>query len=340
MSFGGRLTLVKSVLGSLPLYYFLMFRGSVLSSFGEGGLNVGSLRAKNLALLDKKKETSVMDIGGWVNNRWVWEWDWGSIEVGARALRGRLPVRVELDRRGIDLDSVLYPSCNDSVETCAHSLITCDLARSVWDKTFNWWKVGGFNAFSVDEVFSLNGNINVPIFFARVWQAVLWTTRYFIWKERNVRVFGNKSSSTNKIFQDIQLKSYEWIVRRSNKYKVIDWQQWLKDPIKGEQNWWKHCVLFIQWDSILNYREKLELYDEDETEVLELIIQKTEYSPYDGCVRYKSKSDTIFKSYQKHQKKKATRKLNEELITEAVNEYEKHGCDALHGIPYTSYKSK
>ncbi|GKD86911.1 hypothetical protein Tco_1358065, partial [Tanacetum coccineum] len=87
-------------------------------------------------------------------------------------------------------------------------------------------------------------------------------------------------------------------------------------------------------------KEKLELYDEDETEVLELIIQKTEYSPYDGCVRYKSKSDTIFKSYQKHQKKKATRKLNEELITEAVNEYEKHGCDALHGIPYTSYKSK
>ncbi|GKC85030.1 reverse transcriptase domain, reverse transcriptase zinc-binding domain protein [Tanacetum coccineum] len=180
-------------------------------------------RFPRLYYLDRKKKTSVMDI-----------WAWGSMEVGARALRGRLPVRVELDRRGIDLDSVLCPSCNDSVETCAHSLITCDLARSVWDKTFNWWKVGGFNAFSVDEVFSLNGNINVPIFFARVWQAVLWTTRYFIWKERNVRVFGNKSSSTNKIFQDIQLKSYEWIVRRSNKYKVIDWQQWLKDPINEE----------------------------------------------------------------------------------------------------------
>ncbi|GJV13200.1 hypothetical protein Tco_1354741 [Tanacetum coccineum] len=82
MSFGGRLTLVKSVFGSLPLYYFSMFRvplsvmknlesirknffcggsgggnklswvkwGSVLSSFW-GGLNIGSLRAKNLALL-------------------------------------------------------------------------------------------------------------------------------------------------------------------------------------------------------------------------------------------------------------------------------------------------
>ncbi|GJU25341.1 hypothetical protein Tco_1163962 [Tanacetum coccineum] len=85
MSFGGRLTLVKWVLGSLPLYYFSMFRvplsvlknlesirntffwgwsgdgkkiswvkwDLLLSSFGAGGLNIWSLRAKNLALLGK-----------------------------------------------------------------------------------------------------------------------------------------------------------------------------------------------------------------------------------------------------------------------------------------------
>ena len=148
-----------------------------------------------------------------------------------RPLRGKLPVRVELDRRGVDLDSVLCPCCNNIVETCAHSLITCDLARSVWDKTFNWWKVGVVNAFSMDEFFSSNGNVNVPILLARVWQAVIWTTRYFISKEINTRVFGNKISSTNKIFQDIQLKSYELISQRSNKYKAIDWQHRLIDPI-------------------------------------------------------------------------------------------------------------
>ncbi|GKD52396.1 reverse transcriptase domain, reverse transcriptase zinc-binding domain protein, partial [Tanacetum coccineum] len=48
-----------------------------------------------------------------------------------RALRERLLVRVELDRRGIDLDSVLCPSCNNILEACADSLITCDLAMSV-----------------------------------------------------------------------------------------------------------------------------------------------------------------------------------------------------------------
>ena len=59
-----------------------------------------------------------------------------------RALKGRLPVCDALDRRGIDLDSVLCPSCNNGVETCAHCLTTCGLAMSVWEKIFNCWKVG------------------------------------------------------------------------------------------------------------------------------------------------------------------------------------------------------
>ncbi|GKC30595.1 RNA-directed DNA polymerase, eukaryota, reverse transcriptase zinc-binding domain protein [Tanacetum coccineum] len=126
-----------------------------------------------------------------------------------RALKGRLPVREELDKRGIDLDSVLCPSCTNAVESCAHSLVTCDLAMSVWDKIFSWWKTVCVNAFSVSEIFSSFGNGDVPSNIVRVWQAVIWTSGYFIWKERNTRVFGNKISSTNKIDQDIQLKCYE-----------------------------------------------------------------------------------------------------------------------------------
>ncbi|GKC05791.1 reverse transcriptase domain, reverse transcriptase zinc-binding domain protein [Tanacetum coccineum] len=200
-------------------------------------------RFPRLYHFDRRKEVNVMERGVWVDNKWIWVWDWVRSIRGRelsrlieektlvsdnggqetfwnklvpkkvnifiwRALRGRLPVRVELDRIGVDLDFVLCPSCKNSVETCTHSLITCDLAMGVWDKIFNWWKVGLVNAFSIDEFFSLNGNVNVPIYFARVSQAVIWTTGYFIWKERNARVFGNKLSSTNKIVQVIQLKSY------------------------------------------------------------------------------------------------------------------------------------
>ncbi|GJW03798.1 RNA-directed DNA polymerase, eukaryota [Tanacetum coccineum] len=166
-----------------------------------------------MGMIDRRKEGSVMDKGSWVNDVWCWKWEWVRNIRGidgdgrklkmssSRAFKGRLPVRVELDRRGIDLDSVLCPCCNSVVESCANSLVTCDLAMSVWEKVFIWWKMGTVNALSIDEFFSSLGNVNVRSAFVRVWQAVIWTTGYFIWKERNARVFGNKVTSTNKIMQ-------------------------------------------------------------------------------------------------------------------------------------------
>lgn len=85
LSIGGRLTLTKSVLSSLPIYYLSLFRAplntadllekirrrffwgfkddergmswfnwkTVMCPFNKGGLGIGSIRAKNLALLGK-----------------------------------------------------------------------------------------------------------------------------------------------------------------------------------------------------------------------------------------------------------------------------------------------
>ncbi|GJW94997.1 hypothetical protein Tco_0174669 [Tanacetum coccineum] len=117
------------------------------------------------------------------------------------------------------------------VESCEHSLVLCSMAMGVWEKIRRWWKLGGVSAFSIRDIFYLNGDVNLPNNSRLLWQAVLWTSWYFIWKERNNRVFKAKVSSANKIVQDIQLKSFEWITRRSNK-NSIDWIQWLWDPRK------------------------------------------------------------------------------------------------------------
>nr|GEX46885.1 protein kinase-like domain, beta-lactamase/transpeptidase-like protein [Tanacetum cinerariifolium] len=51
-----------------------------------------------------------------------------------RALKRRLSVRVDLDRRVIDVDSVLCRSCKNVMETYALCLVTCNLATSEWEK--------------------------------------------------------------------------------------------------------------------------------------------------------------------------------------------------------------
>nr|GEU36949.1 reverse transcriptase domain, reverse transcriptase zinc-binding domain protein [Tanacetum cinerariifolium] len=62
-----------------------------------------------------------------------------------------------------------------------------------------------------------------------LWQAVLWVTGYYIWKKRNDQVFKNKGDSAVRVFHEIQLRSFEWISRRS-KNRNFSWEKWIEIP--------------------------------------------------------------------------------------------------------------
>ena len=58
-----------------------------------------------------------------------------------RARLGRLPTRVELDKRGIDLDSILCARCGNEVESIDHALFRCEPVNKLWSLIGKWWKV-------------------------------------------------------------------------------------------------------------------------------------------------------------------------------------------------------
>ncbi|GJY70867.1 hypothetical protein Tco_0474570 [Tanacetum coccineum] len=82
--------------------------------------------------------------------------------VEEKTFKGRLSVREELDKSGIDLDSTLCPCFDSVVELCIHSLVLRNFSTSVWEKVFSWWKLGSVNAISIGELFSSNGNVDIP----------------------------------------------------------------------------------------------------------------------------------------------------------------------------------
>ena len=51
----------------------------------------------------------------------------------------KIPTRVNLDRRGIDIGSVLCPVCGSDVETINHLFFTCDMVVDLWDLVARWW---------------------------------------------------------------------------------------------------------------------------------------------------------------------------------------------------------
>ncbi|GJR92339.1 RNA-directed DNA polymerase, eukaryota, reverse transcriptase zinc-binding domain protein [Tanacetum coccineum] len=50
----------------------------------------------------------------------------------------RLPHRLNLSLRGLDIDSIMCPLCNNHVESNAHVFFSCDIARDVWSLVRGW----------------------------------------------------------------------------------------------------------------------------------------------------------------------------------------------------------
>ncbi|XP_071714776.1 uncharacterized protein [Rutidosis leptorrhynchoides] len=141
-----------------------------------------------------------------------------------RALKKRLQVRVELDKRGIDLDNSL-----PHIESVDHSIIFFKYALEIWERLFRWWGLGSFSSYSLIEIINEDSNISASTHGSKIWQATKWVCAYIIWKNRNNKTFKRKCFIGPVTLSEIQVMSFEWISKRS-KLKNLDWLVWLTNP--------------------------------------------------------------------------------------------------------------
>ncbi|GJR37348.1 RNA-directed DNA polymerase, eukaryota, reverse transcriptase zinc-binding domain protein [Tanacetum coccineum] len=104
----------------------------------------------------------------------------------------RLPSRVNLDHRGIDLDSLRCPICNDYIETETHVFVNCSLARCIWKDVFSWWQLPDTSFTNLDDLFSLHDRVTMESklkpFFDVVVNASIWS----LWSYKNKVLFNIK----------------------------------------------------------------------------------------------------------------------------------------------------
>ncbi|XP_071685904.1 uncharacterized protein [Rutidosis leptorrhynchoides] len=139
----------------------------------------------------------------------------------------RLPVKIELDKRGIDLHSVRCPVCDDDLESLDHALVSCKHAKKIWDRIHKWWNLSFSSPFFLEDLISLSRPVscNAP----EIWQALKWIGLYCIWKNCNNLVFKGKPWSAPMIFNEIQSIYFLWMSNRV-KEKCFDWLTWLSNP--------------------------------------------------------------------------------------------------------------
>lgn len=103
------------------------------------------------------------------------------------ALKGRLPVRVDLEKKGIDLHTKLCSLCNNQIETsgaCSNSMWRLN---KVVGEHFPVVGLGLVDVFNIN-MFYHTGNPTMSKTSKVLWGSVVWVAGYFLWKNRNTYV--------------------------------------------------------------------------------------------------------------------------------------------------------
>ncbi|GKC77289.1 RNA-directed DNA polymerase, eukaryota [Tanacetum coccineum] len=120
-----------------------------------------------------------------------------------RARRERLHTRVNLSRRGVLLDSHLFPLCNAAMEDVQHVFFRCDVARVVLRKICRWWDLDGQEicSFSDWDAWFLSFRLSSRL--KSILEGVFYVAWWRIWRLRNQLVFDASPPNRSTIFDDI-----------------------------------------------------------------------------------------------------------------------------------------
>ncbi|GJY60883.1 RNA-directed DNA polymerase, eukaryota, partial [Tanacetum coccineum] len=141
----------------------------------------------------------------------------------------RLPHRLNLSLRGLEIESLRCPSCYTGIESADHIFFTCSLAKEVWRLIFKWGEFSAqqLNSFSYCRSWlgSFSGSKIKCDHLLVINVATCWT----LWKYRNAIIFSSHQMRKCDIFDNIRLVSFSWLKNRGN--HLSNWQDWLKTPL-------------------------------------------------------------------------------------------------------------
>jgi len=146
-----------------------------------------------------------------------------------RAILNRLPIRINLAKRGVMVSSDLCPFCNSLRETESHVLLSCTFSQRVWDMCDNWVGSSNVRANNIEHHFlnfynfKLNAKQNKK--WKSMWVAIMWE----IWIHRNKVVFNGGKIDHLEVFGMAQLRAWEWFKYRNKKFSH-SYPEWILNP--------------------------------------------------------------------------------------------------------------
>ncbi|KAJ0834798.1 putative reverse transcriptase zinc-binding domain-containing protein [Helianthus annuus] len=161
------------------------------------------------------------------NSSFVWN-NWVPRKVnifGWRLGLDRLPTRMALAHRNINMVSVCCPLCRDKDESSFHLFAECYVSSVVWEMISSWLNIPPIYAFTIEDLLQVHQNISGPTALKKMVQAIVLTACWSIWKQRNETIFSSSRVDIPKILAEIKSASFLWIKNRAKMYS-LDFSDW------------------------------------------------------------------------------------------------------------------
>ncbi|GKD48157.1 RNA-directed DNA polymerase, eukaryota [Tanacetum coccineum] len=146
-----------------------------------------------------------------------------------RMFLDKLPTKVNLSNKGIDIPCVLCLVCGSDVESRNHIFSGCSLALDLFKLMGRWWNI---------HIPSLPYPLAWEVWFdgwclnslqRSMLEATFFSLWWHIWNFRNAVLFSSENPKKILIFDNVVSQSWLWVNYRSRKANVF-WLAWLIDP--------------------------------------------------------------------------------------------------------------
>nr|GEY12572.1 hypothetical protein [Tanacetum cinerariifolium] len=173
-----------------------------------------------------------------------------------------LPSRVNISRRGIDINSILCPICERDVESVSHIFFSCYVAKDNFKKVCRWWIMDFAEVSSYDEWLLWISSLRIHGKHKKVLKGVSYGLWWHLWFFRNKWMFGQDRPSMGRLFDDVVLRTFYWIRYRydnpsanNSVFRSFFEKQKLTGP--NFIDWYQQLKIVLSIEDKLNYLEQL-----------------------------------------------------------------------------------
>ena len=155
-----------------------------------------------------------------------------------RVLENKLATRVNLSRRGVQLESLRCVLCGKEEESGSHLFFGCSFAWRVWCLCYRW--LGVLFVSHIEPKFNFD---QFRLSLSSETGLVVWNTIWVgvvseIWSHRNHIIFKRGVAYASEVFALVQVKVWSWVSTNS-RLVSFSYSDWCLEPME--------CMRLVSW---------------------------------------------------------------------------------------------